>query len=172
MPVLTNEQKAFIVSAFARFDGVAEVCRSFKEQYGSEITKSHALAYNPGGANYRGAPKWHDLFERERKAFLDNVNSIGISNKTVRIHRLEQLCVIALSRRNVKLAAEIMEQAAKEMGEVFTNRREVKSDVRSVTATMTTEELRKEILSDLKQLGVEAPPALLTGPGPRDGTTH
>src|ERR1700690_1521255 len=171
MPTLSNEQKAFVVSAFARFDGVAEVCHSFKEQYGCEITKSHALAYNPGGANYRGSPKWHDLFDRERKGFLGNVNSIGIANNSVRIQGLERLCVIAIERKNVKLAAELMEQAAKEMGEVFTNRREVKSDIRSITATMTTEELRTEILSDLAKLGIEPPPVLQIGVV-KDGTTH
>jgi hypothetical protein len=37
---------------------------------------------------------------------------------------------------------------------------------------MTTEELRQEIIKDLKMLGVDAPPALLTGLGPRDDTKH
>jgi hypothetical protein len=83
--------------------------------------------------------------------------------------RLEKLCVIAMERKNVKLAAEIMEQAAKEMGELFTNRREVKSENKSITAHMTTEELRQDILSDLNKLGLEAPPALLP---PKDETTH
>jgi hypothetical protein len=60
--------------------------------------------------------------------FLASVGSIGIAQKTVRLQRLEQLCLLALQRKNMKLAAELMEQAAKEMGEVFTNRREVKSE--------------------------------------------
>jgi hypothetical protein len=167
MPTLTNEQKALVVSAFARLEGVAEVCRLFKEQYGAEITKSHALSYNPGRAHYRSSPKWHDLFDRERKSFLNNVSSIGIANKAFRIQQLHKLCAIAMKRNNIKLAAEILEQAAKEMGEVFTNRREVKSENKSITATMTTEELRQEILNDLKQLGVDTPPALLPRLGPR-----
>jgi hypothetical protein len=171
MPTLTNEQKAFVVSAFARFEGVAEVCRSFKDEFELDLPKPHALAYNPGGANYRGAPKWRDLFELERKTFLANVNSIGIAHKTVRIQRLEHLCVIAMERKNVKLAAELMEQAAKEMGEVFTNRREVKSENKSITATMTTEELRNEIISDLSKLGVDAAGLALPRLVP-DGTEH
>jgi hypothetical protein len=133
------------------------VCRSFKDEFGLDLPKPHALAYNPGGANYRGSPKWHDLFDRERRSFLDNVSAIGIANKTVRIRRLGQLCVIAMERRNVKLAADLMEQAAKEMGEVFTNRREVKSENKSITATMTIEELRAQIMKDLNTLGIEAP---------------
>ena len=69
-----------------------------------------------------------------------------------------------------------MEQAAKEMGEVFTNKREIKSDVRSVTATMTTDELRNEILSDLNKLGIEPPATLQIGlvrdKDKDDGTKH
>jgi hypothetical protein len=79
-------------------------------------------------ANFRAAQKWKTLFESERTAFLASVGSIGIAQKTVRLQRLEQLCLLALQRKNMKLAAELMEQAAKEMGEVFTNRREVKSE--------------------------------------------
>jgi hypothetical protein len=165
MPTLSNEQKAYIVSAFARFEGVAEVCRSFKDEFGLDLPKPHALAYNPGGVKYRGARKWHDLFERERKSFLDNVNSIGIANKTYRLQELHKLCLVAIGRKNIKLACEILEQAAKEMGEVFTNRREVKSENKSITAHMTTEELRQNILSDLNKLGVEAPAALVPGLG-------
>jgi hypothetical protein len=112
------------------------------------------------------------LFERDRKSFLSNVSAIGMANKAFRILQLHKLCAIAMDRKSIKLAAEIMEQAAKEMGEVFTNRREVKSDVRSVAATMTTEELRHEIIKDLTTLGVDAPPALLTELGPRDDTKH
>jgi hypothetical protein len=171
MPVLTNQQKAWIVGAFARFDGVAEVCRSFKDEYGVDLPKPHALAYHAGGTKYRGAPKWHDLFEQERKRFLDNVNSIGIANKTFRLQSLHKLHAIAVERKNVKLAAELMEQAAKEMGEVFTNRREVKSESKVSMSHLTTEELRNEIISDLAKLGVDATSLALPGLA-RDGTKH
>jgi hypothetical protein len=172
MPVLTNEQKVFVVSGFARFEGVAEVCRSFKDEYGLDLSKPHALAYNPSGANYRGAQKWRDLFERERKTFLDNVSAIGIANKSFRLQSLHKLCAIAMERKNIKLAAEIMEQAAKEMGEVFTNRREVKSENKSITAHMTTDELRNEIINDLGKLGVDAAGLAVPGVGSRDKTQH
>lgn len=171
--ILNSEQKAFIVRLYARFDGTGEVCRAFRERYGLDLPTQQAVHYNAAGPSYQGAPKWRELFHAERKAFLENVDAIGIANKTVRIQRLEYLCALALSRKNIKLASELMEQAAKEMGEVFTNRREVKSDVRSVTATMTTDELRREILSDLNKLGVEAPPALQIGVvRDDDGTKH
>jgi hypothetical protein len=136
---------------------------SFKDKYGIDLPSPRAANYNCGGPSFHGARKWHELFLAERKRFLESTQDIGIANKTYRIQELHKLCVIAIGRKNVKLAAELMEQAAKEMGEVFTNKREIKSDVRSLTATMTTDELRNEILQDLKALGVEAP-AALSGP--------
>jgi len=157
---LNHEQKDFIVRSFARFEGCPEVCRSFLDKYGIELPAARAHKYNCAGPHFVGAKKWRQVFDAERKHFLENVQDIGIANKTVRIKRLEALCALAITRKNVKLAAELMEQAAKEMGEVFTNKREIKSDVRSLTATMTTDELRNEILADLKALGVDAPAAL------------
>lgn len=168
---LNSEQKVFIVTSYARFDGTTEILRSFREKYGVDLPNQQVVHYNVGTASCQCSPKLQELFHASRKAFLGNVDAIGIANKTVRIQRLEYLCSLALSRKNVKLAAELMEQAAKEMGEVFTNRREVKSDVRSVTATMTTDQLRQEILKDLNTLGIEAP-KLQIGVVKDDGTKH
>jgi hypothetical protein len=173
---LTDEQKAFIVKGYARFEGTGEVCRSFKEKYNAELSPSHALAYNPSGVNFHGAQKWLTLFERTRKNFIENTQDIGITTKSFRLQELHKLYGAAVTRKNVKLATEILEQAAKEMGEVFTNKREIKSDVRSVTATMTTDELRNEILNDLNKLGIEPPATLQIGlvrdTDKDDGTKH
>lgn len=169
--VLNSEQKVFIVTAYARFEGTAEIIRSFRERWDAELTHSQCNHYNVIGASCNCAPKWKEVFHAERKRFLANVEDIGIANKTFRLHSLSALHAMAMKRNNVKLAQEILEQAAKEMGEVFTNRREVKSDVRSVTATMTTDQLRQEILKDLNTLGIEAP-QLQIGVVKDDGTKH
>jgi hypothetical protein len=165
MAKLGGEHKAFVIRCFARFEPVADVVRSLKAEFGIDVPAAQLYAYHPDNVDYRAAKRWKELFQAERKAFLENVQSIGIANKTYRIAELHKLCVVAIGRKNVKLAAELMEQAAKEMGEVFTNKREIKSDVRSLTATMTTDELRNEILADLKALGVDAP-ASLAPPAP------
>jgi hypothetical protein len=172
MARLTSEHKAFVIRGFARFQTVPEITAGLKEKFGVEVSTHQLYGYHPDSVNFRVSKQWLELFNREREAFLRNVDSIGIANKTVRLQRLEQACVVALARKNIKLAAELMEQAAKEMGEVFTNKREIKSDVRSVTATMTTDELRNEILSDLKALGIDAPPMLQIGVKKDDGTKH
>ena len=171
MPTLTTEQKVFVVKGFARYLTVADVVAGLKEKFNAVIPGHQLAAYNPDNVSFRAAKKWRELFHAERKAFLTNVDAIGIANKSFRLQSLAQLHAIAMSRKNVKQATEILEQAAKEMGEVFTNRREVKSDVRSVTATMTTDQLRQEILKDLNTLGIEAP-KLQIGVVKDDGTKH
>lgn len=171
MPTLTTEQKVFVIKGFARYMTAPEVAVAVKEKFGVEVPSQHLCQYHPDTASFRAAEKWRELFHTERKAFLTNVDAIGIANKSFRLQSLAQLHAIAMSRKNVKQATEILEQAAKEMGEVFTNRREVKSDVRSVTATMTTDQLRQEILKDLNTLGIEAP-KLQIGVVKDDGTKH
>jgi hypothetical protein len=165
MARLTAEHKAFVIRAFARFASVSETARELKEEFGIDASTQQLYGYHPDTVNFRAAKQWLELFHAERKRFLESTDSIGIANKAYRLKELHKLCVIAIGRKNVKLAAELMEQAAKEMGEVFTNKREIKSDVRSLTATMTTDELRNEILKDLQALGVDAP-ASLTSPQP------
>jgi hypothetical protein len=164
--ILTDDQKSFIVKGFARFESGPEICRAFKEKYGVELPTPRAAQYNCGGPSFKGAQKWQELFIATRRHFLDSAEDIGITNKTFRLQSLHKLHAVAMDKRNVKMACEILEQAAKEMGEVFTNKREIKSDVRSLTATMTTDELRNEILADLKALGVDAPASLAGPPAP------
>ena len=152
MARLTSEHKAFVIRGFARYETVPEITRGLKETFGIEVGTHQLYGYHPDSINFRVSKQWLELFHRERKAFLDNVEPIGIANKTFRLQELHKNYALAMGRKNTTLACEILEQAAKEMGEVFTNKREIKSDVRSLTATMTTDELRNEILADLKAL--------------------
>jgi len=163
---LTHEIRAKIVAGWARYDTPIEIRREIQETYQVDVDMQQIYALNPEGASWKGSKRWEAVFAAERKMFLESAGRIGIAQKVVRLQRLDKLCRMALDKRNVKLAAELMEQAAKEMGEVFTNRREVRQDVRAVTATMSTEELRLSILSDLERLGGDA--TMLLPPPKRD----
>jgi hypothetical protein len=163
MGKLTNEIRGKIVAGWARYDTAVEIRREIRETYQVDVDMQQIYVLNPEGANWKGARRWEAVFAAERKVFLESASRIGIAQKVVRLQRLDKLCRMAIDKRNVKLAAELMEQAAKEMGEVFTNRREVRQDVRAVTATMSTEELRLSILTDLERLGADTQ-ALLPAP--------
>lgn len=128
---LTEHQKAWIVTQWARMRHAAQIRREFAEVFGVEIDRKQVHTYNPKArSNYgRGQVKWNALFEEERKKFLDEVNAIPIANAAVRLDRLETLCVNAMEKGNAPLAAEIIEQAAKEVGGLFTNRRELEGHI-------------------------------------------
>jgi hypothetical protein len=121
---LTNEAKTFIVQALACFDTPSVVAKSVKDELGIEVTRQHVEAYDPtkrAGATV--AKRWRELFEATRKTFLEDTSTIGISHRSVRIRSLQRYAATAEKQGNLRLAAELMEQAAKEMGDAYTNRR-------------------------------------------------
>ncbi len=125
MADLTDEQKAFVVQRLACFEGPSAVAKAVKETFGVEITRSHVFAYNPTKPGYALGGRWRELFDATRKAFLEDVADVGIVHKSVRLRRLDDMCHAALNARNYGLAMQLLEQAAKEVGGAFTNRREL-----------------------------------------------
>lgn len=120
---LTDEAKAFAVCALACFDPPSVVAAAIRTEFGITITPQTAEAYDPTKrAGRRLADKWIALFETTRKEFLENTAAIPIANRAVRLRRLDRMCVGAEGRGNYPLASQIIEQAAKECGDVFTNK--------------------------------------------------
>ncbi|OHC95566.1 MAG: hypothetical protein A2792_03485 [Sphingomonadales bacterium RIFCSPHIGHO2_01_FULL_65_20] len=136
---LSEEQKAWIVIQYARMRSAWQIRRDFKEIWGGELDRKQVHRYNPASScNYgRGMQKWQGLFDEEREKFLDQVNRIPIANLAVRLDRLETMCVNAMEKGNSAMAANLIEQAAKEVGGLFTNRREIEADVEARTKGQT-----------------------------------
>jgi hypothetical protein len=65
------------------------------------------------------------MFEVSRKTFLEDVTAIPIANRATRIRALNRTATRAETMKNFKLAADLHKQAAEEMGNAYTNRREV-----------------------------------------------
>lgn len=130
---LTEEQKAWIVIQYARMRSAWQIRRDFKAIYGGELDRKQVHRYNPASScNYgRGMQKWQGLFDEEREKFLDKVDRIPIANLAVRLDRLETMCVNAMEKGNTATAANLIEQAAKEVGGLFTNRREIEAETRT-----------------------------------------
>ena len=123
MARLAEDQKRYIVQCFARFMGPTEIVRSVKETLGVEVTKQQVWHYRPDSADVK--PAWRTLFEETRKQFLADTASIGISHLSVRLRRLERIADRAADSKNGPLEAQIMEQAAREVGGAFTNKHEL-----------------------------------------------
>jgi hypothetical protein len=93
--------------------------------------------------------KWQKLFDDTRAELKRNVSQIKCANPEYRLLMLDEMIEEAKARRNYRLVAELLEQAAKEQGGAFTNTREVKAKVDHTHRTdETTEEERKAILAD------------------------
>lgn len=125
-PKLTDEARAFVVQSLAMFDPPSVVAKAVKQEFDLTITPQGCEAYNPTKrAGARSAEKWKALFYETRKAFLENTAEIGISHRTVRLRALQRMVDKAESAGNVALAAQLLKQAAEEMGGAYTNRREL-----------------------------------------------
>lgn len=123
---LTAELKIYVVQRLACFDTPKSIADGLKKDQGVEISPQGVEAYDPTKAAGRGlGDKFRTIFEETRKAFLEDTASVGISHRAVRLRTLQRMADMAETKGNMVLVASLLEQAAKEMGNAFTNRREV-----------------------------------------------
>ncbi len=124
MATLTDAAKRFIVQALACYDRPTQVAEAVKEEFGLEVHRAHVAQYDASKASgAKLAKKWRDLFEDTRKRFREEAAEVPIANQAYRLRTLQRMLEKVESRGNVAMAAQLLEQAAKEVGEVFVNRR-------------------------------------------------
>ena len=125
-PKLSDEARAFVVQALACFETPSAVVASVRREFGAEISAQAVEAYDPTKrAGRHLSERWRVMFETKRAAFLADIAAIGISHKAVRLRELDKLFHRASVMGNLALAADLLEQAAREMGGAYTNRREL-----------------------------------------------
>jgi hypothetical protein len=97
-----------------------------KEEFGIEVTRQQVSAYDPNRRIAKDlSAKWRAVFDETRKKFLDDVSTIPIANQAFRLRALNRMYDRVQGQGNMALAAQLIEQAAKESGGAFTNRREM-----------------------------------------------
>jgi hypothetical protein len=122
---LTPEAQAFVVQAVACFDQPSVVAAAVNKEFGIKITPQAIEKYDPTKrAGRLLALRWRTMFEDARKRFLEKTDEIGISHRAVRLRALNRMADRAELQGNVALAAQLHKQAAEEMGNAYTNRRE------------------------------------------------
>ena len=123
MAALRSEVKAFIVQALACFDTPSQVAEAVKKEFGVEVSRQQCESYDPTKYAGRGlAQGWADLFHECRKRFREETADIPIANRAFRLRGLGRMAEKAESMRNLALTAQLYEQAAKEVGDVYVNR--------------------------------------------------
>ena len=156
MATLKGEVKAFIVQSLACFDTPSQVVELVKKEFGLSITRQQVEYHDPTKANGRGlAQKWVDMFNATRERFQNEISDIPIANKAYRLRVLDRMATRAEGMKNLALTAEIIEQAAKECGDAYTNKHKFEHSGPNggaiQTITMSKEEYksaRQEMMED------------------------
>lgn len=124
MATLNKREKIFIVRLLAEFNTPTETVDLVKQEFKKDVTRQQVESYDPtkrAGRNLSAELKAE--FEATRKAFVDQPLNIPIANLSVRLMHLQR--IVDHAGKNKPLIKEALEQAAKEMGGVYTNRKEV-----------------------------------------------
>ncbi|AZD67582.1 hypothetical protein SAMN04489802_2831 [Pseudomonas chlororaphis] len=123
MAALQNDVKAFIVQALACFDTPSQVVEAVQKEYGLTVTRQQVETHDPTKTSGKGlAAKWQTLFHDTRKRFREETAEIPIANRAYRLRAMNRFVERAEGMKNISLAMQILEQAAKECGDVYVNR--------------------------------------------------
>lgn len=136
MAALKNDVKAYIVQALACFDTPSQVVESVQVEFQVKITRQQVEAYDPTKASGKAlAARWVEMFNATRTRFQNEIADIPIANKAYRLRALDRMMTRAEGMKNMALAASLMEQAAKEVGDAYSNKQKVEHT--SPDGTMT-----------------------------------
>ncbi|CAN7415987.1 DUF2280 domain-containing protein [Pseudomonas sp. LjRoot277] len=123
MAALKNEVKSFIVQALACFDTPSQVVESVKNEFGVVLSRQQVETHDPTKMSGKGlALKWQTLFHDTRKRFREETAEIPIANRAFRLRALGRFVEKAETMKNIALAMQVLEQAAKEVGDIYVNR--------------------------------------------------
>ncbi|MBN3838862.1 DUF2280 domain-containing protein [Burkholderia sp. Ac-20349] len=124
MAALPEPIKVFVTQALACFDTPSRAAKAVREEFGVEVSPQQCERYDPTKrAGSALSKKYREIFERTRSEFLSDTSRIGVSHRAVRLRALDRAVALAEQRGNLPLMAQLLEQAAKEAGDAFTNRR-------------------------------------------------
>ncbi|HIG8794962.1 TPA: DUF2280 domain-containing protein [Raoultella terrigena] len=126
MAALKPEVRAFIIQELACFDTPSQIVESVQKEFKVQVTRQQVASHDPTKAAGKGlAKKWVDLFNELRDRFLNEISDIPIANKAYRLRVLQRMSTNAENMKNIGMTAQLLEQAAKEVGEAYSNKQKV-----------------------------------------------
>lgn len=136
MAALKPEVRAFIIQELACFDTPSQIVESVQKEFKVQVTRQQVASHDPTKAAGKGlAKKWVELFNELRDRFLNEISDIPIANKAYRLRVLQRMSTNAENMKNIGMTAQLLEQAAKEVGEAYSNKQKVEHT--SPDGTMT-----------------------------------
>ncbi|HAT3644133.1 TPA: DUF2280 domain-containing protein [Raoultella ornithinolytica] len=156
MAALKPEVKAFIIQMLACYDTPSQVVEAVQKDFGITITRQQVETHDPTKVSGKTlAKKWVDMFNATRDRFLNEISDIPIANKAYRLRVQQRMSMTAENMKNIGMTAQLLEQAAKEVGEAYTNRQKVEhtgangGPIESTTLTKDEyKKARQEMLED------------------------
>jgi hypothetical protein len=124
----SKQHKPFVVQCNARFMSPSEVTEAVQQTFDLSITRQIVEAYDPTkvtGKNLSANLK--SLYYETQREFISDLASIDVSHQAFRLRLLSEAIrqLKAKPHPNWILIAQLAEQAAKERGGMFTNKREI-----------------------------------------------
>jgi hypothetical protein len=156
---MRDVHRAFLVRELACFASPSEAVNAVKDQFGIDITMQAVEHYDPTKkAGQKTAKKWAEMFAMARQAFIEEVSeSVPFAHRSVRIKELAHAANQFKRQKNYIGMARILEQIAKEVGNVHTNRHEFTGKNGGPIQYMDTGDMTDEqIINELAELGVDA----------------
>lgn len=126
MATLPDPVKLFVVQALACYDTPTQVAQAVKAEFGIAVTRQQIGRYDPSKAGNRDvSARLKAVFASTREKFIEDIGAIPIARQAVRLRTLQRELERAEERGNSGLVVQLLEQAAKEVGGMFSNRREL-----------------------------------------------
>lgn len=124
MAALSPEVKSFIVQALACFDSPSQVAEAVRANFGLIVSRQQVETNDPTKRCSKGlAKRWVTLFEDTRASFRAAMVEVPVANRSYRLRALGRMAEEAEARGHIGQAAQFLEQAAKECGDMYLNRR-------------------------------------------------
>ncbi|WP_337238440.1 DUF2280 domain-containing protein [Citrobacter portucalensis] len=126
MAALKPDVKAFIIQSLACYDTPSQVVEAVQKEFGINITRQQTESHDPTKASGKTlAKKWVELFNATRERFQNEISDIPIANKAYRLRVLQRMSMTAENMKNIGMTAQLLEQAAKEVGEAYSNKQKL-----------------------------------------------
>lgn len=122
---LSTAVKVRIVTMLASFERPSVVRDTIKKEFGVDVGMTAIVYYDPETSGTQVAKKWCRLFEETRARYIKDAARVPIMQQAYRARKLQRVLDLEEERTNTVGMRETLEQAAKEQGGAFTNKREL-----------------------------------------------
>jgi len=157
MARLNKRVKLYIVRSLATYETPTETAKGVQEEFGIEVTKQQCEAYDPTKKTGQDlSEEFKTEFYRIRREMNQNLESIPIANIAYRLRRLQRFIDLEQFKENPVIVPSLLEQAAKEVGGLYTNRKELTGagggplQSENITYVTATDEQVRQAIDELE----------------------